>query len=511
MVRRYTRVAARSGCSPLADGAWPRKIRCAAQGDTTKATAREKSIAGDAPVGIGRMYGPMSPRTKAMGRMAAITVKVARIVGLPTSSTASTAVRAKRPARLLAMVALDVLHHHDGVVHQDADGEDQREEGHAVQGVAGQEVDEEGQGEGDRHRDADHQPAAPAHGQGDEGHDGQGRDEQVLDQLVALLARRLAVVARDVHADVRGKQLRTECLDLGQGLLGEGGRVRARALGESEGHGGMLDAGGVFRGRGPRPAGEGYDRGRLVGPIHDPRHVAHVDGPAGLHAHDHAADVRSAPEERAGFEAYLAVSAHGRAGLQACAAGLQRARERGPAHALPRHAVRRRLDPHHARLAADDRGLRRVRQLRQLLRQFLGDLTQGVAVVGRAREGEGQEGDVVDRVQLHARRSRARRHLPTQGGQPLVDLHQAPLVLLVHEEPDGDQRQARPRRAVDVLDAREPPHRPLERVEEPALHLRHVGAGPGHRHVHHRHPDLRLLFARRDQERERAQARARRR
>ena len=37
------------------------------------------------------MYGPMSPDTNAIGRMAAITVKVARIVGLPTSSTAITA------------------------------------------------------------------------------------------------------------------------------------------------------------------------------------------------------------------------------------------------------------------------------------------------------------------------------------------------------------------------------------------------------------------------------------
>jgi hypothetical protein len=57
------------------------------------ATASEKIMAADAPVGIGRMYGPISPRTKASGRIAAITVKVARIVGLPTSSTASTTVR----------------------------------------------------------------------------------------------------------------------------------------------------------------------------------------------------------------------------------------------------------------------------------------------------------------------------------------------------------------------------------------------------------------------------------
>ena len=46
-------------------------------------------------MGMGRMYGPMRPRTKAMGRMAAITAKVARMVGLPTSSTASMTTRAK--------------------------------------------------------------------------------------------------------------------------------------------------------------------------------------------------------------------------------------------------------------------------------------------------------------------------------------------------------------------------------------------------------------------------------
>ena len=31
------------------------------------------------------------------------------------------------------LVAVDVLHHHDGIVHQDADGEDQREQRDAVQ------------------------------------------------------------------------------------------------------------------------------------------------------------------------------------------------------------------------------------------------------------------------------------------------------------------------------------------------------------------------------------------
>ena len=56
-----------------------------------KATSREKTMAALAPIGMGRMYGPIRPPTKAMGRMAATTVRVARMVGLPTSSTASMA------------------------------------------------------------------------------------------------------------------------------------------------------------------------------------------------------------------------------------------------------------------------------------------------------------------------------------------------------------------------------------------------------------------------------------
>ena len=40
-------------------------------------------------IGIGLMYGPISPVTKAIGSSAAITVNVARIVGPPTSSTAA--------------------------------------------------------------------------------------------------------------------------------------------------------------------------------------------------------------------------------------------------------------------------------------------------------------------------------------------------------------------------------------------------------------------------------------
>ena len=118
-------------------------MRKAAQGEIMKAMKSENNMASDAPTGIGRMYGPINPATKAMGRMAAITAQVASMVGLPTSSTASTATSASGRPFILRQVEVpgDVLHHHNGVVHQNSNGEDQGKQGDAVQRVAIDEID----------------------------------------------------------------------------------------------------------------------------------------------------------------------------------------------------------------------------------------------------------------------------------------------------------------------------------------------------------------------------------
>jgi hypothetical protein len=60
----------------------------ASHGVTTKAIASDSSMPMLALIGIGLMYGPIRPDTKAIGSSAAMTVSVARIVGPPTSSTA---------------------------------------------------------------------------------------------------------------------------------------------------------------------------------------------------------------------------------------------------------------------------------------------------------------------------------------------------------------------------------------------------------------------------------------
>ncbi len=177
-----------------------------------KATASEKSMATEAPTGIGRMYGPMSPDTKAMGRMAAITVKVARIVGFPTSSTASTAASSRMPL-LQAQVPGDVLDHHDGVVHQDPDGEDQGEEGDPVQRVAVEPVDQEGQGQRHRHRHQDHDGLPPPQGEPDQDHHAERRHQDVEEQLSGLLGGGLAVVPGHRHPHVVPEHLPPEFLD----------------------------------------------------------------------------------------------------------------------------------------------------------------------------------------------------------------------------------------------------------------------------------------------------------
>ena len=62
-----------------------------AHGVTMNAISSDQNMAALEPIGIGRMYGPISPPTNAIGNTAAITANVARMVGLPTSPTASTA------------------------------------------------------------------------------------------------------------------------------------------------------------------------------------------------------------------------------------------------------------------------------------------------------------------------------------------------------------------------------------------------------------------------------------
>ena len=134
----------------------------ASQGVTTKAIASEMTMPIDELIGIGLMYGPIRPVTKAIGSSAAMTVKVARMVGPPTSSTGWRDDFEQALFGVQRLPAVDVLDHDDGVVDQDADREDQREQRHAVQREAPGPRGEQRRGEGQRDGNADDQRFAPA-------------------------------------------------------------------------------------------------------------------------------------------------------------------------------------------------------------------------------------------------------------------------------------------------------------------------------------------------------------
>ena len=170
--------------------------------------------------------------------MAAITAKVARMVGLPTSSTASTAISESRRPRFWrqAEMSYDVLHHDNRVVDQDADGEDQREQRDAVQGVAEEVEDEQGERQRYRNGDQHHARFAPAERERDQQRDRKRRQQQVLQQFVGLVLGGLAVVARDGDIQVLRQQVAAQLLDFLQRLFADDGRVRAFALGQRDGH-----------------------------------------------------------------------------------------------------------------------------------------------------------------------------------------------------------------------------------------------------------------------------------
>ena len=170
--------------------------------------------------------------------MAAITAQVARMVGLPTSITASTAMSLSEAPLVggQAQVADNVFDHDNGVIHQDADGKDQGKQGDPVEGIA-VEVEEqqgEGQGRGDGQHDNDRFP--PAQEKEDQEGDAKDRDAHVQQQFVGFLGGGLPVIAGDGHLDLRRDEVALEALHLVQHRLDHLDGIGAGPLGHRQGH-----------------------------------------------------------------------------------------------------------------------------------------------------------------------------------------------------------------------------------------------------------------------------------
>ena len=76
-----------------------------------------------------------------------MTVRVASMVGPPPRPPPRNELLEGTLAQ--TAMAVDVLHHNDGVIHQNADGEDQRKQRHPVEGKAPGPAGKQGQRQGD--------------------------------------------------------------------------------------------------------------------------------------------------------------------------------------------------------------------------------------------------------------------------------------------------------------------------------------------------------------------------
>ena len=124
-------------------------------------------------------------------------------------------------------VPVDVFDYHDGVIDQDADGKNQCEQRHPVQGKAHGPRSEQSDGQGQYHRATDHKRFAPAECEQHQQHHRAGREDQFLDQFRGLVGGRLAVIAGDLDIHAFRNDLTAQALQPCADRLGDIGGVAA--------------------------------------------------------------------------------------------------------------------------------------------------------------------------------------------------------------------------------------------------------------------------------------------
>ena len=193
----------------------------------------------------------------------------------------------------------DVLDHHDGVIHEDADGKDQCEQADAVQRVAHDTGRKECKQDGDRDHDQDHDRLAPADGDPDQCHDGQRRQAKVEQQFIGLFVGSLAVVTGDMDDDIPGDHVAFKTLDGMKDLFADGHGIGTGTLGNGQGHGRHARKArlGAVKLEDARLGGVG-DKGHIC-------HIADVDGAAVARGHQKVFDFGQVGQSPTGGQANL--------------------------------------------------------------------------------------------------------------------------------------------------------------------------------------------------------------
>ena len=293
--------------------------------------------------------------------------------------------------------AVDVLHHHNSVVDQDADRENQREQRHAIEGESPRPRGEQRCRQGQQYcRTNDQGLAHPQREQHQQHHRG-GGENQLLDQLLRLVIGSGAVVAGDAYFDAFRQHAVLQGVDTGDDFFGDIDCVFARLLGNGECHCRVSPA--IFCITLPTRAGAVPDvLCGLVGAGDDGGHIVHVDRACLRHADDELTDVFGTGQKGACLHQDFLVVRHQGAGRLGRVGNLQGVANVLGRHAKCRHPVRVHHYAHGTAWAADGGDCTRTGDAFQLdfggvrsLLQFVG------ATLGVARpQGDGNDGYIVD-------------------------------------------------------------------------------------------------------------------
>ena len=397
---------------------------------------------------------------------------------------------------------MNVLDDHDGVVHQDADGEDQGEERHAVQRESPRPRGKQRRGQRQNHCAADNGGFASTERQEHQCDDRRGGEQQLLDELLRLVVGGGAVVARFRDLDVVRYDGIAQHLHATHHGVGYVNGVLARFLGDGDGHGRILAA--VLAGHALPDIAT-----RRKGTITDGGHVLQENRLAVADADHQFRDIVGILEEGAGFDGDRAIGHEQFAHRQTEVGRLQCSPKVGDGHTGAGHAGRIDLDDHSAAGSANRIHLAGTSDPFEIGLDAVGNPLQvkGADRGVLAEKRERNDGHVIDALGLdqRAQDTQALRQPISIGIDGVVEPHQRLGARYPHLVLHGQYGKARPRDRHYVLDAGDLRQHLLGRRGDHLFHIPCRCAGKWDQHVGHRHVDLWLLLAWRHEHGEHAQ------
>ncbi len=407
---------------------------------------------------------------------------------------------------------INVFHHHNGVVHEDAYGKDQCKQAHPVDGKIQNPSRKYRHQDNDRNDDNHHDGGTRTKRQPDKQGNGTCGYEQLEDQLIDLLIGGLTIIAGDFHMHVVGDQVTLQPFHVSQDIIGHADPVGARLFrhGNRNGRGanrgtlpGALAAFDFFDthslGNGfallkSRASRVGNQVGGIIGRVRHQRHIAHIDRRALAHAHHQAFKVARILQEGAGIQGEGVLAGFHCAHATFTVGGADGRGQLVKADTKTRQTLGEHFDTNRLGTATGDETLRGIGHFLQALHQVQTQRPQSGFVQLVAPQRQGHHRHIINAFGPNQWHGNAGRDLVEVRLHLVVELDQRRAQFFADLKLYGDHAAMAIRAGIDVLDALNFAHQPFQGVGGKRGHLLGRGAVILKENVDHRHRDLRILL-----------------